>query len=950
MQRKESSLQGRSDRTFFPHFLRQGLEELSNPPILVIAMYPDQIPSSGVPSHSAFPPSLGESSRPRSSASTSAHGSAHASASTGSSSSNSSFSARSAGIRSNPTHSVANAATSSPTYGETASESPPVSRFPPQASVHGYPHRSGSSSTGSARLHSAPKPYRGALSPFPLPVGKRSLGGLAALDEQMRAATLGKYSDSDPRAEPARLGTTRCYWTLLSTRGTPEDPHDLTFLYCDPVLQSHMGSEKDLVVGKSFFDFVHPTERAQAKIDLRDIVASRTVFGSVTRCRYYRVPAIREALGCAKAPRDAEAHLYTSDDLYLPLEVVLNMVGESVALCFFHAVLNKTVNDNNEANKSHWTNWCGTPRELYDVDQCNRLWSLALSHDIQPPKSTTDERKRAPEWIFQVLSMPEDNSFPEIVFSWPPPRLHTEEHAIEDYRDSHEAYDDGSYFADEFARLAQGVRTSPSAKTQSGQTTRNGESGTIQDGANTSCTRRFRAKHTLTTEGMVRSVESVLVPYGTVMLACFNTTYQQTMSRASVSTPRESVSEEPSPVRTVPTGMPFAPTADDGPGYWPEQKRNRGIGSPHREARSGGLPLPADSVITQAGEAHWPPAVTRTHPLPRGDYDPRDGFAEGYSMQQQQRGRRPYQSQAHDVSPRGSSHSKRKPGSEDGGPSEPNRHDEISPTTSPSRRERSSDEGRTATGSAFAAAGSSGAASGEPEGEKRCTSCGTSNSPEWRKGPTGQKTLCNACGLRFSRSVSRQQKKEGKARAEQQQKEQAIQHAVHGQREDDRRSFGDVRREGVMSAGGDGRRPFGHLSDPHRQHQQQHRQYGRDSSDAYRYSYNGSGSYPAYHHYVSEGRSAGAPPDIPHIGYGHHTARKIASMGWGPPPGHATSSAGPGGPPPGKGGMGGPGRADSGGVGEHGPPRGGGPNPNMNARPGADGPPNPTSAYPVVRR
>lgn len=32
-----------------------------------------------------------------------------------------------------------------------------------------------------------------------------------------------------------------------------------------------------------------------------------------------------------------------------------------------------------------------------------------------------------------------------------------------------------------------------------------------------------------------------------------------------------------------------------------------------------------------------------------------------------------------------------------------------------------------------------------------CTDCGTSNSPEWRKGPMGAKTLCNACGLRWSK-------------------------------------------------------------------------------------------------------------------------------------------------------------------------------------------------------
>lgn len=31
-----------------------------------------------------------------------------------------------------------------------------------------------------------------------------------------------------------------------------------------------------------------------------------------------------------------------------------------------------------------------------------------------------------------------------------------------------------------------------------------------------------------------------------------------------------------------------------------------------------------------------------------------------------------------------------------------------------------------------------------------CTDCGTLDSPEWRKGPSGPKTLCNACGRRFS--------------------------------------------------------------------------------------------------------------------------------------------------------------------------------------------------------
>jgi hypothetical protein len=30
-----------------------------------------------------------------------------------------------------------------------------------------------------------------------------------------------------------------------------------------------------------------------------------------------------------------------------------------------------------------------------------------------------------------------------------------------------------------------------------------------------------------------------------------------------------------------------------------------------------------------------------------------------------------------------------------------------------------------------------------------CTDCGTLDSPEWRKGPNGPKTLCNACGRKY---------------------------------------------------------------------------------------------------------------------------------------------------------------------------------------------------------
>jgi hypothetical protein len=41
----------------------------------------------------------------------------------------------------------------------------------------------------------------------------------------------------------------------------------------------------------------------------------------------------------------------------------------------------------------------------------------------------------------------------------------------------------------------------------------------------------------------------------------------------------------------------------------------------------------------------------------------------------------------------------------------------------------------------------------------RCTGCGTTNTPLWRLGPEGPKSMCNACGIKWKRKVSGKKKK-----------------------------------------------------------------------------------------------------------------------------------------------------------------------------------------------
>ena len=39
-----------------------------------------------------------------------------------------------------------------------------------------------------------------------------------------------------------------------------------------------------------------------------------------------------------------------------------------------------------------------------------------------------------------------------------------------------------------------------------------------------------------------------------------------------------------------------------------------------------------------------------------------------------------------------------------------------------------------------------------------CHMCGVTETPEWRRGPAGDHTLCNACGLHYAKSLKRQRK------------------------------------------------------------------------------------------------------------------------------------------------------------------------------------------------
>lgn len=50
-----------------------------------------------------------------------------------------------------------------------------------------------------------------------------------------------------------------------------------------------------------------------------------------------------------------------------------------------------------------------------------------------------------------------------------------------------------------------------------------------------------------------------------------------------------------------------------------------------------------------------------------------------------------------------------------------------------------------------------------------CLKCGTHQTPQWRMGPDGPRTMCNACGVKYKKELKEREKKA---------KEQRAKHAV----------------------------------------------------------------------------------------------------------------------------------------------------------------------------
>ncbi|KAL5526027.1 hypothetical protein ACEPAG_7365 [Sanghuangporus baumii] len=536
------------------------------------------------------------------------------------------------------------------------------------------------------------------------------------------------------------VGQTRCYWALLTA--------SLQFTVLDPVLKYHLREQAPCILNRGLLDFVHPDERESAERDLGSVLAERALHGSVTRVRYCRLSRVRRLLGwsdnCLPYPPTFPAERIAVDADYMAVYLVVNCVADGIVLCFIHAVVDIAPRaDNDEQRRTGWSNWCSTYG--FDQEHAHALYQRLCETAITVPRNLADPSLR----VLQILQNQSDR---DLIISWPPDSAL----AQDGYVDS---------VGNTLAQLAQQVQLGYSAGNEDG------------DDARTSCTRRYKSVQTVklhTVSGSkILQVESILIPHGTIIFACHKVSDAYLNLYPSITDYQD--------IRTPDSAFQDV-EGSKGPDFV-----NSTLPSPHQELVSHTyvrhwVDQQLQAQIHQDSQSwdvsrNMPSASSSTHD--HIEYSIVDSRTQA-NQYEWQNGSRPAEKRAPiDTANKAGA----QPSSavilsscESSGtvPSSTTSTTILTTHISDNKSPSPSHDTETASSSKVKLArdrvSSHGRSQGTPPtGVNGCAHCQIKHSPEWRKGPSGKKDLCNACGLRFSRSraktegvVSRKRKNKDK--------------------------------------------------------------------------------------------------------------------------------------------------------------------------------------------
>ncbi|KAF9381171.1 hypothetical protein CPB97_007918 [Podila verticillata] len=724
----------------------------------------------------------------------------------------------------------------------------------------------------------------------------------------------------DPAHHPSSSGPVHCFWALM-TYG------DLRFIYLSSSVQRAVSAKYKQLLGQSFFDYIHPDEAKLARKDLNAFMDVHNLYGSVTRCRFKNVcpewqqrRLTRRKSFDDPSPTDSAALLQAAaaegglssrglgqgglhnepttqsnntnnsnnnannntadndknpppqgddimseckdyDDLFpngdaddfMILDVVMNVVSDEVVLGFFHI-------DGQGLYKGFWSNGiCGESmeslptlapeilRHLQDSAQSKTNTQDNNRTEGSPPTSPRRQSDNKTKRIFQLY----DSQNRNLLLTWPEPS-------------GNQSKDVNAmvYNPELYTHIVKSHHIPTDAL------------------ENTTCLKRFCSKHALpslnpSSQEPSYQVESVFIPYGHIIFACFQTSPSTpTSTWASMSSPSSSITTPSAhPAVSTPSrafGSTDAPDHLSGLGLLPSPGQlsssmfplsssspsNQPLVIPSlpslspflKHASAGQMTMTSGAGVTPTiGAIRNSPGAALFHPYSRtsalsanssGASSPsslplpesmqeslsflNDYKAGDYDRESGRSGLDPNENSPHSVwrastphpaiaamvghalapsaptfqrtvgqDPRSSSR-KSFEGDSGFGPNGPLGHAaEISHSGSSKHRKNLSSghrhpahdaaiRKRTSSPPGHPSSSSSSPPSSHPEldsngrkehghanshgglvlrvsqEEKACESCHTTNSPEWRRGPSGKKDLCNACGLRYSRSVARQ--------------------------------------------------------------------------------------------------------------------------------------------------------------------------------------------------
>ena len=367
------------------------------------------------------------------------------------------------------------------------------------------------------------------------------------------------------------------------------------------------------------------------------------------------------------------------------------------------------------------TTWSAFDLFLKQIEalQCNISSYIALPGPSRLP----------PTRVFQIQTTPTHPIRPSsTIFTWPPSRPR-----------GSGAQHDGKYDADEYSDLIRGIDLVPAQR----QSTK----GEIR----TSCTTRFGAKHSITTEGVYRHVTSVFIPYGNLIFCCFQTTKQveiQPRSPINVPIPQSQMQGSYSGgVVNAGNGNELG-SGGGGVGSYGMmgQQPDWSVGLGNGGASSWPRPDWGLGRTTQNALDHWPSSSSQRFnqqqqqqhrqsldqslnniPLQPEPLSPFGNHPSSY----------PSQTSSHDISRTYPTPSSSAPYS-DACPSDPYPSDpypsELSPLTQQPSVSATTEPTSAVTRPLVP----------PPGNITRCRLCGLRQSPEWRRSESGVKDLCNA--------------------------------------------------------------------------------------------------------------------------------------------------------------------------------------------------------------